>query len=191
MEVFELFPNKILIDSCTKDELEEFRKEIDLVYPDILPFVEKDMFGDNISGTFKNPRCLVTRFGLNKIKGFVDNYIREYTKLYFSLEPESQNIKLIESWLNFGKKHAFQNYHVHANNLITAVLYLDAPPGSGDIVFVPSSLAEYNLKGEYAFTPKTGNIFVFHGAFPHSVRYNKTDMTRITLALNYKTNANL
>ena len=99
-----------------------------------------------------------------------------------------------ESWFNYGLKHSYQEYHIHAHCHITGVYYIETPKDSGDIVFrtnknmYPIELEVDNniyTARTRSITPQKGNLILFPADVEHMVEMNKTDNPRISLSFNF------
>ena len=85
-------------------------------------------------------------------------------------------------WGNISSKTHYNNIHTHGgvDNQWSGVYYLQTPPNSGNIVF-------HNNLGEIIkeYSPKIGDLLIFHSSLPHSVGVNNSDQDRISIAFNF------
>ncbi len=99
-----------------------------------------------------------------------------------------------EGWININSRGASNCFHNHPNALLSAVYYLDAPRGCGDILFRDPREMAYNHQPPYAdgryrtpvkaLTPAPGMLLIFPPWLLHAVDPNTTDAERISLAFN-------
>jgi uncharacterized protein (TIGR02466 family) len=99
--------------------------------------------------------------------------------------------------------------HNHSNSLYSGVVYLDAPPGGGDIVFsrtqtsfspsinllIPKKNKNIFNCDNWVITPHTGLILIFPSYIPHRILFNRLDTPRYSFAFNilpdnYRCNSN-
>jgi uncharacterized protein (TIGR02466 family) len=124
----------------------------------------------------------------------LDRYTRELLAVNKRIE-----FYITDSWINVHRRGHTAGPHVHHNSLISGVLYLQAPPNSGDLVFhrellslVPfppaldldvDSFNIYNCKS-WGFKPTTNDICLFPSVVMHSVDPSESDEERWSLAFN-------
>ena len=113
------------------------------------------------------------------------------------LDLQIQNkIVLTDLWCNINRTNCYNNAHSHAA-FISGVYYLQTNENSGDIVFRhPSPLHPYFMKdidvkfyhptiaNEWAFSPKSGDLYLFPSYLEHYVLPNRSDSDRISFAFN-------
>ena len=102
---------------------------------------------------------------------------------------------------NVGHQH---HQHIHANSILSGVLYLQIPDGSGKTYFVDPREGPRFMHFEYGkdqnewfqsknwgIPPKEGLILMFPSWLPHGVEYanKKSDEHRITLSFNIMVHA--
>ena len=108
---------------------------------------------------------------------------------------ENKNLKITSMWAIVNKKYAANHQHIHANNLLSAVYYVQASKNSGDIFFsdprpgakikVPKLKQGNDLSSmNYYITPQSGMFVVFPSWLEHSVGPNMTDKERIIISFN-------
>jgi uncharacterized protein (TIGR02466 family) len=105
----------------------------------------------------------------------------------------------IESWLNLNTPGTYHDQHEHFGSIVGGVVYLEALPNSGDLVFwdpVPlrtqtNALTSKNRINSNQFNyqiirsvPTPGKIVMFESWVRHSVEINKSDSNRISIAFN-------
>lgn len=110
-------------------------------------------------------------------------------------------------WANRNPAGAFNHAHVHPRALLSAVLYLQVPEESGEIVFLdPRPQSQYGgtyvrwdpasqdeagreiardcFQPKWRFTPKPGELFLFPGWLHHYVDVNESSESRLSVAFN-------
>jgi hypothetical protein len=127
------------------------------------------------------------------------NYILMYALT--SLTHYDYNFELGNMWININKKGDYNVQHVHANSLLSGVIWIKAPEKSGPLVFaspnvfIESALleaAKQNVKDaknyfeHFEFNPKEGRMILFPSHLYHSVEPNESDEDRISIAFNLK-----
>ena len=111
----------------------------------------------------------------------------------------SHGVALESYWININGKHDYNRLHNHLGVCLSAVLFIKAPNGCGDLVFerpgitpiVPdfSTLNALNWTN-YAITPLEGRLVVFPATLNHFVDRNESDELRISMAFNFIANKN-
>jgi hypothetical protein len=85
-------------------------------------------------------------------------------------------------WGNISSTTHYNNTHTHGNRdkVWSGVYYLQIPLNSGNIVF-------HNNLGEIIreYSPKVGDLLLFHSSLPHSVGVNNSNQDRISIAFNF------
>lgn len=189
MEIKELFPDIILIDKTTSEELQVITQELQSAKPEISKIIREGTWGDNITTTFICCKDVIKDYNLFNLKNFIEPRVKEYLKTY-NYYKKITSFYLTESWLNISYTNNFQNTHIHraSHSMICGVFYVDVKSeNSGNLTFIPG-LNEEMLKGHYEVTPETGKIVIFHGALPHCVKYNRSDTPRVSISFNYSVN---
>lgn len=114
-------------------------------------------------------------------------------ELFPELEPLLSNIKKLAEeilqpnkqlsmsyWFNEMAPENSTTLHTHDEDgeLLSVVIYLTVPKGSGDIYFHPKNNPSFSL------TPKAGDILFFRLTLAHEVLKNASNSIRLFLALN-------
>jgi hypothetical protein len=88
----------------------------------------------------------------------------------------------IAFWINAMRPGDITTLHTHndADELLSGVYYLEVPENSGDIVF-------HSGDARHAFTPRSGDLFLFPPDLPHEVERNNSSSTRLSVAFNVGT----
>lgn len=109
--------------------------------------------------------------------------------------------QITSCWANFNEGGFTSNgVHIHGGTF-SGVFYINAPPGSGDLVFL--NLGMNNLWegcflplknvttnkyiAPYAqFKPQEGSIYLWNSTIPHYVNPNSADVERVSMSFNIK-----
>jgi len=104
-----------------------------------------------------------------------------------------QSPKIYQSWINATGQGGFVLPHIHHNAALSAVVYFDARPGMGNIVFEnpmdlalcaqPMSRKAQRTRREVPV--KTGDVIVFPGWLRHYTTPNHTCQDRISFVANF------
>ena len=187
-KVYQLFPisvyeNNIHIDDDTKKFI--ISQEYERMFSGNGDFTVNKYLLDT-------PECVNLK---KQIMQECENFTRKYLKAKDNVSFYMQN-----SWAVKHNKGDFGQIHEHANSLLSGVLYLETDNESGDIsfhkpggytnLFHPSTMIlfdeyETHNSDNYRIVPKNGNILLFPSHLNHSIRENKSDIVRYSLAFNF------
>lgn len=126
-----------------------------------------------------------------KLQQYLDSAVNNIAK-----ELGLPMVSLLNYWLNINPTGGYNNLHKHRNSLLVGNLYLQVPDStSGGIEFVRDDDTDYYVPpdAEYhpvigtrkTINPNQGDIIIFPGWLPHSVKTNKSTQDRISLSFNY------
>jgi uncharacterized protein (TIGR02466 family) len=123
-----------------------------------------------------------------KIWQHIEDAVGTYTdgiELY-DIIASGDSLRLMNIWFNVNTPGAFNHVHVHPGSLLSGVLWIKTPKGSGDLMFRdPSEMNNYCLGVNcVAFPPKEGTMILFPSHVPHNVGVNESEETRISLSFN-------
>jgi uncharacterized protein (TIGR02466 family) len=103
------------------------------------------------------------------------------------------------SWINVFRPGMQETEHSHEGSVLSGVYYVEAPEHCGDLVFqdpiggrrAHRAFTKTNAQTQQAaqqisYAPKAGRLLFFESWLPHSVSGNKTDKTRISIAINLR-----
>ena len=152
------------------------------------------------------PGELLTTFYDNK--NFLGNigatdllqYIHTQTREFFTLLGFNPNSYIeITSWLQYNQPGSDFNRHDHYGAITSGVIYLQAPPDCGDILFhnpieqrrctntffqrIQHEENSYNFN-HVRFTPVVGSMIMFESWLQHTVKQNKSNKPRISISFN-------
>ena len=109
------------------------------------------------------------------------------------------DLELTSAWLNITQKFEINSPHVHPNNTVAGVYYINTNEKSGDLLLhdpkgsssliphsdVTSNGDIYSNRTFYRYKPKVGDLILFPAYLIHSVEANMSDEIRISLAINF------
>ena len=186
-----LFPTaiwKTRVQLDTSRMLEEMQKS-----PEELGLTEESHWICNTYNTSKGSYNLLDEPVFGELIDIVLNEVQEFAKEFGIYDSV---ITTEGGWANIAPPGSFQEYHIHPVSHFSAVYYLDAIEGSGDIVFRhPKGAKMFPLEpyrdnllqhSTFSYTPEVGMLLIFRSDLEHLVNVNNTDKTRISIAFNYK-----
>lgn len=174
----------------TSEQHEELVSHVEQIKQNI-PSGGKEWFG-SIYTTFET-YDIVEDKSFSPLMDKVNFHVHEYARHHNS----SSEYNCTEAWFNESIEHQFQEFHTHANHIISAVYYLKAPEGSGDIVFrdpkQPDMMPLKNVReqndltfGATSYNPTENSLIIFRSYVPHMVKPGKNKTGRISVAFNYR-----
>ena len=95
-------------------------------------------------------------------------------------------LRLLNIWFNVNPPGAFNHVHVHPGSLLSGVLWIKTPKGSGDLMLRdPLEMNNYCLGVNcVTFPPEEGTMILFPAHVPHNVGVNESEETRISVSFN-------
>lgn len=176
-----------------------FTSDVDVsaCLPEVLDYYEKHKDNGqrvtNIGGWQSEPLA----FGdMNSIDVLVQAMYDMAARVYPTLGVERKPMVQF-CWLNINKTHDFNVSHTHAGTVLTSVVYIDVPQGSGELVLerpdnsiaygLPDAITDYN-RGTFSVEPYTGLAIMFPGYLRHHVMPNTfgEGALRISFGVNFQ-----
>lgn len=127
-------------------------------------------------------------------KQHVLNFSKEY-----GVKKEIQDLDCHDFWFNVAMPGNYQELHQHSNSHFSAVYYVSAAPGAGDITFKSAEhfTDMYNLPIDdkdltqasckaCSYTPINSTLLIFRSNIMHEVRKNLSNSDRISISMNFK-----
>lgn len=122
----------------------------------------------------------------------VSHHVHEFAKMHNC----DKNYKNNYAWMNISEGTAWQEFHTHNGNIFSAVYYVDAPEGSGKIIFEdPKEPDMFPLKtvnnknqlsySRISYTPLPGTLLIFRSYLRHCVDPGTNTTPRISIAMNF------
>lgn len=132
---------------------------------------------------------------LKDIKYYCQKSLDDYfIKIYKPINPESVNLEITQSWLNYTDKGQFHHKHYHHNSLVSGCIYINAKKENDLITFSKRNNPQnWQIQAEHEdelncndvhFFVNTCDIIIFPSNLTHSVPPSDTDYTRISIAFN-------
>ena len=116
-----------------------------------------------------------------------DEVIKEMSNFFF--ENEGLYLEPINYWGHVHERNMSTQEHCHFGGTpipqVSAVLYLSAPEGSGEIVFRPKLNSLEPEFGLASFPAKTGTFYMFPSYLHHYVTRHASDERRVSFSVNY------
>lgn len=116
-----------------------------------------------------------------------------------TLKLPPRRLEIERAWINLFRPGAQEAQHSHDGSLFSCSYYVEAPEGCGNIVFpdpigARRSYREFTQTAadnfltvrEMTFEPQPGRLIMFESWIPHAVHCNKSDKTRISIAINLR-----
>jgi uncharacterized protein (TIGR02466 family) len=122
----------------------------------------------------------------------VSHHIHEFAKMHNCTGSYKNNY----AWMNIAEGTAWQEFHTHNGNVFSAVYYVDAPEGSGKIIFEdPKEPDMFPIKtvnnknqlsySRISYTPLPGTLLIFRSYLRHCVAPGTNTDPRISIAMNF------
>ena len=190
--VDKLFPSAVAcVDNLMPSDYNEILKDICL---DTLKVVD-DGGAHWPCNTFSSMGTydILTDDRFSRINESVTDIVRQLAREIFDSDF---NYQPKNGWFNVADEYAYQEYHIHPDSVFSAVYYVCAPEGSGDLVF-ESPLQQMVLvrntdgtneftHGYYKYTPKPGTLILFRSHMKHMVQQHTNENNcRISLSYNF------
>ena len=116
----------------------------------------------------------------------VDEIINEISETVLSLWGKKISLDTKSGygyWGHIHRKNMSTNIHHHRPSILSAVVYLAVPKGSGNIVFYPTNKTTDHY---HWFPPEKRKILIFPSWMPHLVTRHSGDKPRVSLSLNFR-----
>ena len=128
------------------------------------------------------------------INDFVVQEVKEYCKL-LNIKEDFIDYKPNDSWFNIYNKGDYQEYHHHANSVLSVVYFLKTSKNPAKIYFKnPHVDMRPPLYNQYTpdtferiyFEPIEGMMLIFRSHLEHSVEKQIDEEDRISIAYNFR-----
>src|SRR5579871_54082 len=154
---------------------------------------------DSVETSYFTDRSVLDDAMLHELKREViacgEQFIRWLGVPNYSLTVE-------RSWINVFRPGMQETEHSHEGSVLSGVYYVDAPDNCGDLVFqdpigarrAHRAFTQTNAPTQQSamqinYSPKPGRLLFFESWLPHAVSGNKSDQTRISIAINLRRKA--
>ena len=165
----------------------------------IYDFKEKNAGISKISnrgGWQSESKKIFTSEGFDKFSNYIVPSITELLKSY----KISNEIKIVQMWLNINGPNSYNVCHRHPGSDISGVLWIKQTPESGRFVFDnldnfneilnvsidPYYLKEKDMLPEIVPEYKDGTMILFPSMLSHRVEINETNEDRLSISFNLK-----
>ena len=193
-KVLQLFPISVYTNKINVDE-------------DIKNFIISQKYERMFSG---NGDFTVNKYLLNtpecaNLKKQIFEQVDVFTRKYLTVKNHI-NFYMQNSWGVKHHKGDWGQQHEHANSLLSGVLYLETNKDSGSICFhkpygytnlfhpstlIPMNNFESHNSDEWNHVPENGDILLFPAHLHHSIKENKSNIIRYSIAFNFHVSGEL
>lgn len=152
----------------------------------------KENFKCNLYTSFNNDDLTKDNDFINLISK-VNFHINEFAKAHNSEFEYS----CLEGWVNIYNKNQYQEFHYHPGKTFSAVYFLQAPEGSGSLIFDsplnPDMMPVKNIVNEQSnplifkcceYKAIANRLIIFRSNLQHMVMQGTNEKDRITFAFN-------
>ena len=190
--IYKFFPQPIF--SFEVDDYKNLNTELKkFIYEEF----EKDKEGvkrSNVNGWHSKPFKFEKGNAAFKFAMHVEKYIFDVFKQY-GWPYKADKVKISEMWSIINKKDSYNESHIHPNNFLSSVYYVQASKDCGNIIFNnPNQVSrnKYPLdikKTEFSaniqkIEAKEGTLLLFPSYLWHSVETNMSENDRIIISFN-------
>lgn len=120
--------------------------------------------------------------------------VLEFSTAY-GVTPEA-SVRCDSAWVNVAGVGDFQEEHIHPASHFSAVYYVAAEPGCGDLIFkshdastdmfpLVTAFPQQASNKTFRVTPEPGVLVIFRSGLTHMVAKNKSDSDRVSVAMNF------
>ena len=152
----------------------------------------------NLAGIIEDEKLIDKTKYINIVKPYFRAYQDAY-KNWYGLYLKG--IEVTNAWVNFMKKGESNPPHIHHDCHLSSVLFIDIPKpiikeqknwkGTGNgpaaLSFFVANPQNFHTNS-FDFKPEIGDFFIFPWNLTHTVSTFRSNVTRITIAANFKIN---
>ena len=170
------------------NEVKEYFLNIgELSNDDIIDQVDQNKenltFSHKINGRWENQYLSIDHVPqLKKIFHFACKVGKKIIGKPLVVPFKEMGLPMDEFWFNIARPGESTGWHDHKDrSVLSGVYYLKVPDNAGDILFRKrdkDKIVEWNIRSE------TGKLILFHSNIEHSVKINKSNHDRISIAFN-------
>ena len=170
------------------NEVKEYFLNIgELSNDDIIDQVDQNKenltFSHKINGRWENQYLSIDHVPqLKKIFHFACKVGKKIIGKPLVVPYKEMGLPMDEFWFNIARPGESTGWHDHKDrSVLSGVYYLKIPDNAGDILFRKrdkDKIVEWNIRSE------TGKLILFHSNIEHSVKINKSNHDRISIAFN-------
>ncbi len=190
--IYKFFPQPIF--SFEVEDHENLNKELKEFIYDKFNNDREGVKRSNVNGWHSKPFKFEKGNIVYKFAMGIEKHIYETFKQY-GWPYKADKVKITEMWSIINKKNSFNASHIHPNNFLSSVYYVQAPKNCGKIIFNNPNQVSRNKfpldikKTEFSaniqkIEPKEGVLLLFPSYLWHSVESNMSDDDRIIISFN-------
>ena len=146
----------------------------------------------NQRGFFQTDHDLHTLPEMQELNSFFMNAVDEVIGI---LAIKQKELEITGCWANIHPSDSMHKAHSHANNFLSAVYYVSAPPGGNQITFYDPRIQQYLTLPKFEesnhhnaehrfFEVEEGMLLLFPSWLVHSVPTGDTNARRISISFN-------
>ena len=140
-------------------------------------------FSHKINGRWENQYLSIDHVPqLKKIFHFACKVGKKIIGKPLVVPYKEMGLPMDEFWFNIARPGESTGWHDHKDrSVLSGVYYLKVPDNAGDILFRKrdkDKIVEWNIRSE------TGKLILVHSNIEHSVKINKSNHDRISIAFN-------
>lgn len=127
---------------------------------------------------------------INEMREFALNSATRYSSSFFDHEMTVDDFFIMRGWLNVYQPFFTQQFHNHRQADLAAVYYVDVEDNTGGLRFMDprgglgwmhiDQSKQFNI---FEIIPEKGDLIVFPGWILHSIGENRSDNSRISIAM--------
>ena len=190
--IYKFFPQPVF--SFEVDDYKNINNELKkFIYEEF----KKDNEGvkrSNINGWHSKPFKFEKNNPAYKFAMHIEKYIFDVFK-HYGWPYKTEKVKISEMWSIINKKNSYNESHIHPNNFLSSVYYVQAPKNCGRIIFNNPNQVSRNRypldikKTEFSaniqqIEPREGHLLLFPSYLWHSVETNMSEDDRIIISFN-------
>lgn len=120
------------------------------------------------------------------IQTTIKGYVEACPTLKNHLDDVEGRVTLLNAWINYNTTGNYNVLHVHPGSMLSAVLWVKIPEGSGNLVLKdPLEMnSVWFAPSTHKFEAEESAMLMFPAHIPHAVDENVSEDSRISIALN-------
>tara|TARA_R100001015_G_C4620530_1_gene177488 strand:+ start:725 stop:1336 length:612 start_codon:yes stop_codon:yes gene_type:complete len=146
----------------------------------------------NLSNYHTKESYVLNNKGFKNLKKFIQECCDDYLEKVIS-PSDDVKLNITQSWINYSNQNQYHQEHCHTNSYISGVLYINAKEENDAIQFTNNAfrflnpnIKHYNVWNSKTRTlnVRTGMLIMFPSHLYHSVKVNRNNYTRTSIAFN-------
>lgn len=153
---------------------------------------------ESVATSYYNPESsILTDADLGELEEVVLSAAKAFLEQALELPP--RRVEIERAWINLFEPGAQEAQHTHDGSLLSCSYYVEAPENCGCFVipdpigarqsyraFTQTAGPHLLTRRDIAVAPEPGRLVMFESWVPHYVQCNKSDKTRISIAVNLR-----